>query len=97
MPDVCSSKSSMLTGRRSGIRSSTGRPDSSVLSTPNFMAAKEGNVLADGIIERDPSPIDKHHRRHAGDGLGNRADREAAVVGVAISTSRLPKHLKYTG
>ncbi len=64
---------------------------------PNLHGGERWNVSADGIIERDLSPIDQHDRRHAGNGLGNRADREAAVVGVAISTSRLPKHLKYTG
>ena len=61
MPEVCSSKSSIVTGRRSGTRSSTGLPASSLRSTPTFMPAKEGMYLLTGsasaILPRSTSII----------------------------------------
>src|SRR5260370_14860410 len=42
--------------------------------------AGEGwNVFADGIVKRELALVDQHHRRHAGDGLGDRMDREDGV------------------
>ena len=58
---------------------------------------KGRNVFADGIVERDLAAIDQHHRRHAGDGLGDRMDREDRIRRhrrCPVSGSRLPKHLR---
>jgi hypothetical protein len=48
MPEVCRSRSSIVIGRRSGTRSSTGLPFASFRSTPTFMPAKEGMYLLTG-------------------------------------------------
>ena len=42
-------------------------------------AGKGWYVLADGIIQRDFAAVDQHHRRHAGNGLGDRMDREDRI------------------
>ena len=61
MPEVCSSKSSILIGRHGGTRSSTGLPLSSLRSTPTFMPAKDGMYLLTGsssaILPRSTSII----------------------------------------
>src|SRR6266849_1147946 len=99
MPEVCSSRSSILMGRRSGTRSSTGRPEASFLSTPSFMPAKEGMYLLTGsssaIFPRSTSIIAATLVMVlVTEWIGKIA---STVIGVAFSTSRLPKHLKYTG
>ena len=56
------------------------RPAGTVLSLDADLHAGEGwNVFADGIVERDLSLIDQHYHRDAGDGLGDRMDREDGV------------------
>ena len=42
-------------------------------------AGKGGNVFADGIVELDLAAIDQHHRRKAGDGLGQRMQRKDRI------------------
>src|SRR5712675_1358538 len=99
MPEVCSSKSSILRGRRSGTRSSTGWPESSFLSMPTRMPAKEGMYLLTGssraIFPRSSSIIAATLVMVLlTEWIGKIV---SAVIGVPFSTSRLPKHLKNTG
>ena len=51
-----------------------------IFSLDADLRAGEGrDVFADGIIERDFAAVDQHHRRHTGNGLGDRMDREDRV------------------
>ena len=86
----------MLIGRRGATRSSTVRPVSSFRSTPTFMPAKEGMYLLTGsssaILPRSTSIIAATLVMVlVTEWIGKIA---SAVIGVPLSTSRLPKHLK---
>jgi hypothetical protein len=56
------------------------RPASIVFSLEADLHAGKGwNVFADGIVERDLAAIDQHHDSYAGNGLGDRVNREDGV------------------
>ena len=86
----------MVTGRRSGTRSSTGLPVSSLRSTPTFMSAKDGMYLLTGsssaILPRSTSIIaEKLVMVLVTEWIGKIA---SSVIAMPASTSRLPKILK---
>ena len=96
MPEVCSSRSSIVIGRRGGTRSSTAFPVSSLRSTPTFMPAKDGIYLLTGssslIVPRSTSIIAATLVTVlVSECIGKIA---SGVMSIPASTSRLPNHLK---